>query len=148
MIFYFGGWSYVLLFFFFLHRPHSLPTPKTCHCFSLGSNEAEWKGRGTTGGALSILTVIFGKETEWAPSTGFRKVLRFQRDNSSLKCPANSSDWYKRALCRSENNEIPSWMVQNGGCEITSRVSTVFFILGDIREHSLQTQHTQCMWMK
>jgi len=74
----------------------------------LGSNEADWKGRGTTGGALQILTVIFGKETESAPTTSSRELLRFHRDNLSLKCSANSSDWYKRPLCCLENNEIPS----------------------------------------
>lgn len=87
-----------------IHTLKSLLTSKTCHCFSLGSSEAEWKGRGATGTTLWILTVIFGKETESAPSTSYRKVLRFQRNNSSLKCYANSSDCCRRPLCCLENN--------------------------------------------
>lgn len=155
MIFYFGRWSYVLLFFcliqylyclnrwfqrFFLfwswhkeqttsifwwiHTLKSLLISKTYHCFSFGSSELEWRGRGTTGGASWILTVIFDKETD--PNTSFRKVLRFQRDNSLLKCSANISDCYRRPLCCLLNNEIPSWMVQNGGYEIRYRVKHNF----------------------
>lgn len=91
--------------FQWIYTLKSLLTSKICHCFSLGSNEAEWKGRGATSGALWTPTVIFGKETESAPHTSFRKVLRFQRDNSLFKSSANTSDCYKRPLCCLENNE-------------------------------------------
>lgn len=138
--------------FQWIYTLKSLLTSKICHCFSLGSNEAEWKGRGATSGALWTPTVIFGKETESAPRTSFRKSWGF-RETTHCSSPLQilviaikdrSAVW---KIMKNTFMNGSKWRVWNNS-KGEAQFLKGFFILWDIREHCLQTQHTQCMWVK